>query len=141
MKKSGLVVSLGTDGCASNNNLDLFESMKFAALLQKSTGRDPTLMPAKEAFEIATIGGANALGLNSGIIEEGRLADIVLIDLKRPELTPKHNLISNLVYSANGSCVDTVICDGKILMQNRVVKREAEILENSERVAKDLIKR
>lgn len=141
MKDSGLIISLGTDGCASNNNLDLFESMKFAALLQKSARKDTTAMPAKEAFEIATIGGANAIGLNSGIIGEGRLADIILIDLKRPELTPTHNLISNLVYSANGSCVDTVICDGKILMRNRVVRNEAEILENAEKIAGDLIGR
>ncbi len=141
MKNSGLTISLGTDGCASNNNLDLFESMKFAALLQKLAGNDTTIMPAKEAFEIATIGGANALGLNSGVIEENRLADIILIDLKKPELTPNYNLISNLVYSAKGSCVDTVICDGRILMQNRIVKDEPEILENAERVAGDLISR
>lgn len=138
---SGLAISLGTDGCASNNNLDLFESMKFAALLQKSASKDTTIMPAMEAFEIATIGGANALGLNSGVIDEGKLADIVLIDLKRPELTPNYSLISNLVYSANGSSVDTVICDGRILMQNRIVEDEPEILENAERVAKDLVRR
>lgn len=138
---SGLAISLGTDGCASNNNLDLFESMKFAALLQKSASKDTTIMPAREAFEIATIGGANALGLNSGVIDEGKLADIVLIDLKRPELTPNYSLISNLVYSANGSSVDTVICDGRILMQNRIVEDEPEILENAERVAKDLVRR
>lgn len=141
MKKSGLVISLGTDGCASNNNLDLFESMKFAALLQKSTKKDTTIMPANEVFKIATIGGANALSLNSGIIEENRLADILLIDLKKPELTPNHNFISNLVYSANGSCVDSVICNGRILMQNRIFKDEFEILENAERVAGDLIRR
>jgi len=141
MVKVGLTVSLGTDGCASNNNLDMFEEMKFAALLQKSARSDPTVMPANEAWEMATINGATALGLNSGRIEEGRLADIILIDLKRPEVTPDHNLISNLVYSANGSCVDTVICDGRILMQNRKVEGEDEIMEKVNEVAMDLTQR
>lgn len=141
MKDSGLVISLGTDGCASNNNLDMFESMKFAALLQKSYRNDPTIMPAGEAFQLATLNGAKSLQINSGIIEEEKLADIVLIDLKRPELAPNHNLISNIVYSANGSCVDTVICNGKILMQNRKVDGEEEILKKAGEVALDLVNR
>jgi len=138
MVKAGLVVSLGTDGCASNNNLDMFEELKFAALLQKSARGDPTAMPAKEGWEMATINGAKALGLNSGRIEEGMLADIILINLERTELTPNHNLISNLVYSANGSCVDTVICDGRILMRGRKVEGEEEIIEKANDVAMNL---
>ncbi len=141
MRNSGLVISLGTDGCASNNNLDMFESMKFAALLQKIHRNEPTVMPAEEAFQLATLNGAKSLQINSGIIEEEKLADIVLIDLKRPELAPNHNLISNLVYSANGSCVDTVICDGRILMQNRKVDGEEEILKKVGEVASDLVSR
>jgi len=141
MRNSGLVISLGTDGCASNNNLDMFESMKFAALLQKIHRNEPTVMPAEEAFQLATLNGAKSLQINSGIIEEEKLADIVLIDLKRPELAPNHNLISNLVYSANGSCVDTVICDGRILMQNRKVDGEGEILKKVWEVASDLVSR
>lgn len=90
---------------------------------------------------MATVNGAKALGLNSGRIEEGRLADIILIDLKRPELTPSHNLISNLVYSANGSCVDTVICDGRILMQGRRVEGEGEIIRKANDVAMNLVQR
>ena len=138
MKKAGLTVSLGTDGCASNNSLDMFEEMKFAALLQKSARNDPTAMPAGEAWEIATVNGARALGLNAGVIREGMLADIILVNLKGVEFTPNHNLISNLVYSANGSCVDTVICDGRILMQGRRVKGEDEIIQKAGEVAMNL---
>ena len=139
MKKLG--VTLGTDGCASNNNLDMFEEMKIGSLLQKSYFNDETIMPAKEMFNIATLNGAKTLGFNAGKIEEGKLADILLIDLKRSELTPNHNLISNLVYSGNGSVVDTTICNGKILMENRKVKGEEEILEKGKKVAEDLINR
>jgi len=139
MKKLG--VTLGTDGCASNNNLDMFEEMKIGSLLQKSYFNDETIMPAKEMFNIATLNGAKTLGFNAGKIEEGKLADILLIDLKRSELTPNHNLISNLVYSGNGSVVDTTICNGKILMENRKVKGEEEILEKGKKVAEDLVSR
>ena len=139
MKK--LSLSLGTDGCASNNNLDMFEEMKIGSLLQKSYFNDETIMPAKEIFSIATKNGAKTLGFNAGSIEEGKLADVLLIDLKRSELTPNHNLISNLVYSGNGSVVDTTICNGKILMENRKVKGEEEILEKGKKVAEDLINR
>lgn len=139
MKK--LSLSLGTDGCASNNNLDMFEEMKIGSLLQKSYFNDETIMPAKEIFSIATENGAKTLGFNAGGIEEGKLADVLLIDLKRPGMTPNHNLISNLVYSGNGSVVDTTICNGKILMENRKVKGEEEILEKGKKVAEDLINR
>lgn len=138
MKEHGLVVSLGTDGCASNNNLDMFEEMKFAALLQKL---NRTGITAKDVFDMATLGGAQALALNAGVIQEGKLADLVIVDLKKTFLTPGHNLISDLVYSANGSCVDTVICDGNIVMENRKVKREEEILEKARDVALDFVSR
>lgn len=139
MKK--LSLSLGTDGCASNNNLDMFEEMKIGSLLQKSYFNDETIMPAKEIFGMATKNGAKAIGFNAGKIEEGKLADVLLIELERSELTPNHNLISNLVYSGNGSVVDTTICNGKILMENRKVKGEEEILEKGKKVAEDLINR
>jgi 5-methylthioadenosine/S-adenosylhomocysteine deaminase len=141
MRDSGITLSLGTDGCASNNNLDMFEEMKIAAITQKGFTGDPTVMPATEILEIATAGGAKALGLKAGEIREGHLADIILVDLKRPELTPGHNLVSNLVYSANGSCVDTTICNGEILMQDREVEGEKAILEKVQSVAADLISR
>ncbi|MDI6917258.1 MAG: amidohydrolase [Thermoplasmatales archaeon] len=140
-KMNKLTVSLGTDGCASNNNLDMFEEMKIGSLLQKSYFNDETIMPAKEMFNIATLNGAKALGFNAGKIEEGKLADILLMDLKKTEITPCHDLISDLVYSANGSAVDTTICNGKILMENRKVEGEEEILEKAKKVASDLISR
>ena len=98
-------------------------------------------MPSQEAFEMATKNGAKAFGLNAGEIAVGKLADIVLIDLRHPSLVPNHNLISNLVFSANGSVVDTTICDGEILMRHKQVAGEDEIIENAGRVARDLVAR
>lgn len=140
MKAAGMTVALGTDGCASNNNLDMFEAMKFASLLQKAHLWDQTVMPAKEAYQMATTEGAKALNLNAGAIEEGMLADIILIDLKRPELTPHYNIHSDMVYAANGSCVNTTICDGKVLMEDRRVEGEEMIMERASEVAKKLVK-
>ena len=141
LKTAGITISLGTDGCSSNNNLDMLESMKFASLLQKYHCRDTTVLPAREAFQMATINGAQAFGLNCGEIKEGALADLALIDLQRPELTPHFDLHSDLAYSGNGACVDTLICDGKVLMANRRVKDEETILEEARRCAFDLIRR
>lgn len=141
MMDAGINVSLGTDGCASNNGLDMFESMKFASLLQKVHRRDPTVLPAQEALGMASLNGAKALEIKAGAIEPGFLADIILVDRKRPELTPLNDLSANLVYSAKGSCVDTVICDGKVIMENRNVKGEEEILQKAGEVAKDLFAR
>jgi 5-methylthioadenosine/S-adenosylhomocysteine deaminase len=137
LKRLGLYpnIALGTDGCASNNNLDMFEELKIASLLHKSYSGDPTSMPAKEAFGLATGNAARTFRINAGGIAEGKLADVVLLDLKTVNLVPNHNLISNIVYSANGCCVDTVICDGEILMEERKVKGEDEIREKAQEVA------
>ncbi len=139
LREAGITVSLGTDGCASNNNLDMFESMKAAALAQKVAYMDPTRLTAGQAFEMATSEGAKTLGLQCGLIREGALADIALVNLKRPELTPSHNLVSDIVYSANGGCVDTVICDGRILMENGMVEGEMEIVDNARQAARQLV--
>ncbi|UCD70628.1 MAG: amidohydrolase [Syntrophobacterales bacterium] len=141
LKTAGVTISLGTDGCSSNNNLDMLESMKFASLLQKYHHKDTTVLPALEAFQMATTNGARAFGLNCGEIKEGALADIALVDLQRPELTPHFDLYSDLAYSGNGACVDTLICDGKVLMANRRVENEERILEEARRCAFDLIRR
>ncbi|UCE38142.1 MAG: amidohydrolase [Thermoplasmata archaeon] len=138
---AGCHVSLGTDGCASNNNLDIFESMKFAALGQKMFTSDPTTLSASEVLKMATKSGAEALRTNGGEIAEGMLADILLLNLKDPAFTPNHNLISNIVYSANSSCVDTTICDGKILMRGRKVEGEDTILSKANEIAADLVQR
>ncbi len=138
-KDAGLTVTLGTDGCASSNNLDMIEAMKTTALLQKAWREDPTAMPLDELLDTATVNGAKSLGLNSGKVEEGALADLVLIDINNHAFTPNFNFLANLVYSANSSCVDTVICNGKILMQNRVVEGEQQILDRVNSIYKRLV--
>lgn len=128
IRELNIPIMLGTDGAASNNNLNMFEEMKFAALLQKHNSVDPEIMKASEIFSIATGGENNFFPHLSGTIKTGSFADCLLLDQNNPELIPAHNLISNLVYSSNGNCVDTVICNGKILMENRKIKDEEEII-------------
>ena len=139
LKKYDLSIALGTDGCASNNNLDMLEEMKIAALLQKIKNDDSTIMSANEAYKMATIDGAEIFNLDCGEIKEGALADFILVNLNDVNLVPNHNLISNLVYSANRSCIDTVICDGKILMQKGEVEGEEEIIAKVSEVVKNLM--
>ena len=138
---AGIPVGIGTDGSSSGNNLDMFEAMKLAALNGKVAWNDPTIWNAQETFSKATESGENITGFKTGKIEEGYLADLSLIDLNTPEMTPNFNLTSNLVYSANGSVVDTLICDGKILMKNRVVEGEQQILEKANETAFSLVNR
>ena len=142
---AGVVVGLGTDGPASNNSLDMFETMKFAALLQKARYGDPRVLPAKKVVEMATIDGARALGLDGliGSLEAGKKADIILVDTNKPHLKPIHDVYAALVYSARGSDVDTVIVDGRVLMENRRVKTvdEAEVMRRAEEKAYNLLSR
>ena len=114
--KAGCRITLGTDGASSSNNLDLREAMKFAALLAK-VGGTPQLLPASQVFEWATRCGAEAFGIDGGIIAEGKLADCILVDLTDVKMQPCHNLISNFVYSADSSCIAGVICDGRVIYQ------------------------
>lgn len=125
--KSGVRITLGTDGASSNNNLDLREEMKIAALLAKVEG-DPTLLPAEEVFKWATINGAEAFGINAGEIAIGKDADALLVDLADTRMAPckshsdgdspellHRNLISNFVYSADSSCIRNVLCAGRVV--------------------------
>ncbi len=112
-------VSLGTDGAASNNKLDMFETMKFAALIHKHHRWNPSIVTAQQALDMATINAAKFLGLNAGSIEEGKKADIITIDVKSPNLIPSHNIISHIVYAASGFNVDNVIINGKMIMHDR----------------------
>lgn len=128
MKARGVAVALGTDGCSSNNNLDMMEEMKVASLLAKVSSMDPTAMSAGEALDAATVAGARMYGLDGGRIATGQLADCILVDLDNVRMVPNHHLVSNLVYSANSSCVDTTICDGRVLMRGGRVEGEEEIL-------------
>jgi 5-methylthioadenosine/S-adenosylhomocysteine deaminase len=139
LKEAKLNICLGTDGPASNNSLDIFLEMKFASLLQKVKEMDPTIAPAKEIFEIATKNGAKALKIDAGEIKEGKLADLILIDLNQISLTPCHNLVSDIVYSATGNCVSDLICNGKILMRDRKIEGEEEIKKETTKRAKQLI--
>jgi len=141
LKGKNINICLGTDGPASNNNLDLFEEMKFGSLLQKHKEKDPTMAKASEALKWATINGAKALRINAGKIKEGKLADLILIELNRISLLPSHNLISDLVYSATGDCVSDVICNGKILMKDRNIKEEEKIKKEATKRAKLLIRK
>jgi 5-methylthioadenosine/S-adenosylhomocysteine deaminase len=130
-----VVVGLGTDGCASNNNLDLFQEMDTAAKLHKVHRLDPTVMPAKVVLEMATLGGARVLGMEKeiGSLEPGKKADVIILDLNRPHLQPIYNLPSQLVYSATGADVRDVIIDGKLVMENRklLTLNEEEILRKA----------
>jgi 5-methylthioadenosine/S-adenosylhomocysteine deaminase len=141
----GVTVGIGTDGPASNNNLDMFQSMKIATLLQKQYYKDPTVLPAQTVLKMATIDGAKALGLEKtvGSLEVGKKADVILIDFKKPHLTPVHDFYANIVYSASGSDVDTVIVDGKTLMENKNVKTldEEEVVLKAQKTATDIPKR
>ncbi|MDD1666574.1 MAG: amidohydrolase [Methanomicrobiales archaeon] len=141
MREAGVNVTLGTDGCASNNSLDLFRAMRDAALLQKFAWGSQTTLPAPEALLMATEAGARALGIPSGTIGKGAPADLVLVDLDGPAMTPLHSEESNLVYAATGSSVDTVICDGRILMLHGEVPGEGEILARAAKAAAALVRR
>lgn len=121
--EAGVNVCLGTDGAASNNSLNMFHEMSLLALIHKGVRRTPQCISAKENFRIATINGAKALGLEkeTGSLEAGKKADIAILNLNTPSLTPRNNLLAGLSYSANGSEVETVIIDGKITMEDRKV--------------------
>ena len=134
---AGIKLALGTDGVSSNNNLDMREEMKFAALLAKVCGTAETL-PAHEVLEMATSKTAHAYGIDAGTIAEGKLADCLLVNLNDERMVPRHDLVSNWVYAADSGCIDSVICDGKFVMKNRHVNGEEDILKEAEACAKRL---
>ena len=138
--KAGVNIALGTDGAASNNNLDIVEEMKLAALLHKVHNLDPTLADAKTVFKMATQNGAKALGVNTGVIKEGALADVVIFDFNKPHLRPITNVISHIVYSANGNDVETTIVDGKIVMLDRevLIVDEEKALDKVQKIVDEL---
>jgi 5-methylthioadenosine/S-adenosylhomocysteine deaminase len=121
MHRQGIVVGLGTDGCASNNNLDMFQEMDTAAKLGKVALLDPTAMSARTVLRMATCDGARVIGLEAlaGTLEAGKKADICIIDMDKPHLTPMYDEYSHLVYAVGGSDVETVLISGKIVMRNR----------------------
>ncbi len=121
MLDAGINVAIGTDGASSNNDLDMWEEMRTASLLQKVSTMDPCAIPAYTALQMATVNGAKAIGREGelGILAAGAFADILLVDIEKAHLYPHTNLISELVYSTHASDVDTVIVNGKIVVRNR----------------------
>lgn len=124
MQEENICISLGTDGQGSGSNLDMFETMKYAALLQKGYLENPTLMPAYEVLKMATINGAKTLNLENqiGSIEEGKLADIIILNLDSPLTLPLNDIIAEIVYNVKAQNVETTIVNGKILMENKAFK-------------------
>ena len=141
MRKKGIKLGIGTDGCSSSNTLDMTTAMRLASFLAKAWSGDPKAAPARDVFESATKTGYEILRVNGGEISVGSVADLCLVDLTVPEMTPVHNLISNMVYSACGSFIDTTIVNGKILMRNRVVEGEEEVREQFLKHCHDLFER
>ncbi len=127
LREAGARVLVGTDGAASNNNLDLFEELKFAALMAKHATGDPTTLSAEEALALVTKDAAEAFGVDGGTIAAGRVADLILVDLDHPTLFPNHDLAADLVFAANGRAVSHTICDGRVLMSDGIIQDEAEI--------------
>jgi 5-methylthioadenosine/S-adenosylhomocysteine deaminase len=124
-------VALGTDGPASNNNLDMIEEMRTLSLLQKHSACDPAVLPAREALALATAGPLPGMLAQPGAVRVGDPADLVLVRMDAPETAPAHDEASALVYAASGAHVDTTICAGRVLMHGRVV----EVVDEGEVVA------
>lgn len=120
---SDITVGLGTDGCASNNNLDLFQELDTVAKLHKVSTLNPTVMDARTVLQMGTIDGARAIGLQkvTGSLEPGKQADLIILDTHKPHLVPLYNPVSQIVYAASGADVKDVIVSGKIIVHNREV--------------------
>lgn len=145
LRDAGANVTIGTDGCGSSNSLDMLEAMKFAALTQKAWREDPSAMPVDQIYQIATVNGSKALGIDNGRIAPGAKGDVLLIDTRSTRFIPNYDFMANLIYSANSSCVDTMICNGHVVMQGGKVEGEEQILakasEHVEKFVKKIKKR
>ena len=134
MRDAGINVCLGTDGCASSNNLDMLEAMKTSAIFQKAWRDDPSALPLDELLDMATVNGARALRFDGGRIAEGAVADISIIDTDNTFFLSPGPFLANFVYSAHSDCIDSVICDGKFLMRHREIPGEKEIISEARNV-------
>jgi len=139
LRDAGANICLGTDGCASSNNLDMLETIKTSAMIQKAWRDDPTAMPLEELIAAATANAGKALGQNLGRIEEGALADLIIIDTDNYNFISPGSFLANFIYSAHSDCVDSMICNGRFVMRERVVEGEKEILEQARKVMTKLI--
>lgn len=131
MRDAGINICLGTDGCASSNNLDILEAMKTSALFQKAWRNDPKAMPLDELMTMATVNGAKALKINAGRLEEGALADISIVDTDNSFFLSPGSFLANFIYSAHSDCIDSVICNGKFVMRHREIEGEKKILSEA----------
>jgi len=136
-------VGIGTDGAASNNDLSMLDEGRDAAMLGKLAAEDASAVPAEAVVEMMTQGSAEAIGLESGRLEEGEAADLAVIDLESPHLTPRHDLVSHLAYAAAASDVRHTVCDGQVLMRDREVLtlEEEAVRDRATEAAESLIAR
>ncbi|HLR34484.1 MAG TPA: amidohydrolase [Tissierellales bacterium] len=145
MLNKGVNVALGTDGSSSNNNLNMFEEMHLASIINKAVNKNATSIPAIKALEMATINGGKALFWDDeiGSLEVGKKADLILVDMDKPHFYPIHNIVSALAYSAQASDVETVIVNGRIIMEDYYIKTvdEERIIFETEKIGKDLVNR
>lgn len=139
LRDAGANVCIGTDGCASSNNLDMLEAMKTTALFQKAWRKNPAAMPLEELISMATVNGAKALGLDTGILREGALADILIVDTDNSFFLSPGSFLANFIYSAHSDCIDSVISGGRFVMRNRKVEGEKEILASGRSVLGKLL--
>lgn len=139
LKAAGANVCIGTDGCASSNNLDILEALKTAAMVQKAWRGDPSAMPLGDLVEMATVNGARALGYDTGVIAPGKDADILIIDTLNTFFLSPGSPLANLVYSAHSSCIESVICKGRFVMRDGTVPGEQEILSEARKTLSKII--
>ena len=138
LKDAGANVCIGTDGCGSSNNLDMLEAMKTSAIVQKAWREDPSAMPLKDLACMATSNAAKALGFDTGRIEPGALADILIVNTEGYQFLSLGTFLANFIYSAHSDCIESVICDGRFIMRNRVVEGERDIIENARKYMNEL---
>ncbi|MBQ6576344.1 MAG: amidohydrolase [Bacteroidales bacterium] len=131
LRDAGANICLGTDGCASAGNLDMMEAMKTSAIVQKAWRGDPVAWPLKELIDCATVNGAKALRLNTGSLEEGKAADILIINTDSPFFLSPAPFLTNLVYSAHSDCIESVIIGGKFVMKDRKIRSEKKVIEHA----------
>ncbi len=141
MRRKGIRVGIGTDGVSSSNTLDMTTAMRLASFLAKAWSGDPKAAPAGAVYDSATKVGYEMLRTMGGQVAQGMLADLILVDLTVPEMTPTHDLISNMVYASSGSFVKTTIVDGRVLMRDRRVEGEEELRANFLGVSRKLFEK